>query len=117
MIHTPPNQPGHFESAQLPLPPAAAAYNLVATHGRGVAPRHVEWVLVCLQTEAEFSPGDEVQLTSGPNATFNPTVWKSAAQTGWTFNGALQLQHYSKLTSAATNLTNTKWATKAYCTW
>jgi hypothetical protein len=118
MIGAPPNQPGHFDSALLPLPAAGANINVVATHGRGSVPRHVEWVLVCLQAELEYTPGDEIQVISGPNSTFNPTVWKSAAQTGVVFNGGIALQHYLKLTiNPGASITNAKWALKCYCTW
>ena len=115
MLGATPTQPGRWESPQIPLPASGVHINVVASHGRGTVPLNVEWVLVCQQTDAEYVPGDEIQLLSGYNDTSSPTVWKNATQIGAVFNAGLALAHYSKFTVGNTNLTRTKWAIKAYC--
>jgi hypothetical protein len=97
------------------MPTSGATINVMAAHGRGSKPRHVQWLLVCLTTDLEYDPDDELDIISGFNNTSAPTIWKSAAAVGLAWNGPLN--HYTKRTSASTNITVARWGLKAVATW
>lgn len=115
-----PTQPGRWESPLLPCPATGVNIVVSATHGRGVPPRTMQWVLVNVRPELGYVPGEEIDLVSGYVNSLLPTVWRNAVQVGISHSTATQpLNYHNKSTGAFAALTNThlNWALKCYCTW
>lgn len=109
-----PNSAMEYTSTPQAVPAASGVLEL--THGLGQAPFNVRWTLLCVSTDAGFSPGDEIGiggLWDSPGATDAERWFKDYANSTKIGlirdSGMATLIVTHKSTAADTTLTESKW--------
>ena len=108
--------PEKFASSEVALSATGSLIN--TAHGLSGTPQAVHAVLVCQSTEANYDPGDELDISqTGANPTLGALIFNWSGNTtnvSLAYNSSFAPVALDKSSGAATTLTPGKWKAKIY---